>query len=202
MLNRLLKLSFCESGSKVRMSPWLAQRNVFASLVPTSRAAAARMAKPHRKQVRIVLSWWFYCVRCKPSCRMARPASTARRDDVLGKVTRDAVSVTFRTEGTKWRHLHPAALGRVRAPGMKRASGRRLERRRQLAPQHHPLPAHGRIEGGGAGEERPGIGVGRRRKDGSLRTFFDHLAEVHHHHLVRDMLDPSEIVRDEEIGDA
>ena len=89
----------------------------------------------------------------------------------------------------------------MRAALVKRAAGRRVQRRRQLAAEHLLLLARGRIDARRAGQQRARVRVARRAEQRRLRRLLDHLAEVHHQHLVGDQLDHGEVVRDENVGD-
>ena len=47
-------------------------------------------------------------------------------------------------------------------------------------------------------QERPGVGVARAVEQVEHRALLDHLARIHHHHLVAELGDQAEIVRDEQ----
>ena len=62
--------------------------------------------------------------------------------------------------------------------------------------------AVGRREAGRRGQQRLRVGVQRAREDALLAALLHGQAEVHHQHVVRDVPDDAEIVRNEEVREA
>src|SRR5262245_50364748 len=86
-------------------------------------------------------------------------------------------------------------------PGVEAAPRRRVDRARHVTLEQDPLALHGRIGNRHRRQERLGIRMARVGVELLRRRDLDDLAQVHHCHARRDVLDDREIVRDEEIGE-
>ena len=76
-----------------------------------------------------------------------------------------------------------------------------FERRRQLALEHDALAAAGRPAPGVDASSACVYGCSGRAKMRSLRPLLHREAQVHDEHVVRDVPDDAEVVRDEEVGE-
>ena len=100
------------------------------------------------------------------------------------------------------RLLGPAAVEDIRAAGMKTAALGRIGRARHLAFQDDALPCRTRLGHRDGRQQRFRIGMHGRGEDISLWRELDDLAEIHHRHAMRDVLDNGEIVADEQQREA
>src|SRR5262245_51254326 len=97
------------------------------------------------------------------------------------------------------RRLLAASVDRIGAAGVEVATRRRPDWARYLALQYALLPLDGRIRHRHREQQRLGVGVQRCREQRLLVSQFDDAAEVHHGDSMTDVLDHSEIVRDEQV---
>ena len=86
--------------------------------------------------------------------------------------------------------------------GWKNAAGRRIQRRRQLAFEHDPLPPRDARHARRRRQQRLRVGVQRPREDALLGSLLHDEAQVHHQHVVRDVAHHAQVVRDEQVGQA
>ena len=93
------------------------------------------------------------------------------------------------------RHLDAAAIHRVRAARVEPATGRRIQQRRRLARDLHEtigIDVHARQRA----QQPPGVRMARCRVDLVHGGLLDRPAGVHHDHVVGDLGDDPEVVRD------
>ena len=91
-----------------------------------------------------------------------------------------------------------AHLGK--APGMERAAGRWVDRAGDVAGQDDPLGAFGLAHPWNGRQERLSVRVQRVIEQVVGPTQFHDVPEVHHRHPVADVVDHTQIVRDEQVG--
>ena len=81
------------------------------------------------------------------------------------------------------------------------AARRRIDRARYVAGQDHALAFPGAVfRDRHGGEQRLGVGVQRRFEQAGLAGRLNDTAEIHHRHPVADVLDDSQVVGNEQIG--
>ena len=95
-----------------------------------------------------------------------------------------------------------ALIHHLWTPGVKGTARRRIRGGRHIASQRRGLPPHIRIHGGRRGQQGPGIGMLRGREDGFGGTGLHDAPEIHDRNPVREITDDTEIVRNEEVGQA
>src|ERR687894_515521 len=128
------------------------------------------------------------------------------REEACGEV--GACSVAgFVVGGTvlrykSWLVLHAVRL-RARAAGVEGASLRRVRRGGDVAREDYAaaLPLLLGVGDGDGREERVSVGVARLAVEPPAVRDLHYLAEVHHRHPVRDVLDHREGVGDEDVGE-
>src|SRR5581483_5518738 len=105
-----------------------------------------------------------------------------------------------RAIGGQFRHLDAAALYHEGAAGMEAAARGWIERARHLALQDHAFAPGLRFGDGYRRQQRAAIGVTGRSEQRLGVGGLDDGAEVHNGDAVGDVLDHSEIMRDENVG--
>ena len=95
-----------------------------------------------------------------------------------------------------------ADVGRPRAPRMEPAAAGGIGRRRQLVADVPLAHVHGRRRLGNGGQQRPGVGMGGVGVDLGGAADLAHLAQVHDHDPVADVLHHRQVMGDEQHGQA
>jgi len=115
---------------------------------------------------------------------------------------RDRVARRLRPVGLRpqLRTLHATALVGMRAPRMECAAGWRIERAWNFAGDRRTI-APPRIETRQRFEEKPRVRMLRRLEQHARGGDFDETAEVHHPHVVRNVVDDREVVTYEKAGE-
>src|ERR1700686_889253 len=96
------------------------------------------------------------------------------------------------------RLLYAAAIKDIGASGVKAAALGRIDRTRYIALQDDPLSRRSWLGDRHRGEQRLGVGMFRRAENLPLAPDLDDLAEIHHRHPMRHVLDDGEIMADEQ----
>src|ERR1700744_3686108 len=180
-MNTLTTLMRGTTRTSAPARPTKAPQSVpLASTRSLQRRAKAAMRPPSRK---------------RRARRRAATASGIHVPHLFGAVTRDLTAIHF----TQLRLFAAATIDHVRAALMERATRRGIQRRRHFALQLD-LDRAVRLEDRRRGRhQRARVRMARLREDALLVAELRDTAEVHDHHVVGDMLDHRQVVRDEHV---
>src|SRR5215471_6579930 len=89
----------------------------------------------------------------------------------------------------EWRLLNTAAIDGNRAARVESATRRWIDRRRDIAPQNHPLPAACRIRNWDGAQQSLRVGVFWRRANLAAGSDLHQFAEIHHANPTGNMCD-------------